>query len=289
VTLARYLEITGRDVEDVYGERGGWSALQHEAGVRPKLDEAEIELSRRIGRLLHVDDQARLATWTGLRKQPSAIQDRDRRLYAMLGYQLEHRGVLKAAEAVSSYMTKDEAIAAELSELREVLHERIALPYDDYPVADWPLALHKHYSRREIVAAVGYVKAGEKGNLPQAGILKLEATQQELLFVTLDKSGRSFSPTTRYRDYAISPMRFHWETQSSASVARPSGRRYLESPANGWSFHLFVRTDPHAAYAYVGPVTYLAHEGDRPIAITWQLAHALPARLYQRYATLAQG
>ena len=133
------------------------------------------------------------------------------------------------------------------------------------------------------------MKPGDKGKLPQGGILKLEEEQREILLVTLDKSDRSFSPSTRYRDYAISPSFFHWETQSWASVSRPSGRRYVESAENGWTFHLFIRTDPEAAYAYAGPAGYVQHEGDRPIAITWRLEHALPAVLYQRYATLAQG
>ena len=109
---------------------------------------------------------------------------------------------------------------------------------------------------------------------------------RELLFVTLDKSARRFSPEVRYRDYAISPERFHWETQNVASVSRPSGRRYIESPGNGWTFFLFVRTDPDAAYAFLGPVVYESHMGDRPIAITWRLEHPMPAALFDAYATL---
>jgi hypothetical protein len=107
------------------------------------------------------------------------------------------------------------------------------------------------------------------------------------MFVTLDKSGRSFSPTTRFRDYAISPELFHWETQAAASVDRPSGRRYLDSPGNGWSFYLFVRSDPEAAYAFLGPLTREAFSGDRPIAITWRLQVPLPAALFEQFATLA--
>jgi hypothetical protein len=113
--------------------------------------------------------------------------------------------------------------------------------------------------------------------------------KRELLFVTLDKSGKDFSPTTRYKDYAISPELFHWETQAAASVSRPSGRRYIESRTTGWSFYLFVRTDPEAAYAFLGHVAYEIHTGDRPIAITWRLARSMPATLFERYATLRSG
>ena len=60
----------------------------------------------------------------------------------------------------------------------------------------------------------------------------------------------------------------------------------MESPGNGWSFYLIVRTDPEAPYAFCGQGVYQSHEGDRPIAVTWRLESALPAGLYQRYATL---
>src|SRR5690606_29310075 len=127
-----------------------------------------------------------------------------RRLY-MLDAQLEHRGVLRAAEGTVAYLAARPAIVQELDELREVLDDRVGLAVRVVPVPEWPLALHRHYSRREIAAAVGHVTAGEKKISLQGGILRLQAQRRELLFVTLDKSGRSFSPTTRYRDYAISP------------------------------------------------------------------------------------
>ena len=140
----------------------------------------------------------------------------------------------------------------------------------------------------EILAAIGYMQPGEKIISHQGGILKLD-NKRELLFVTLDKSGKDYSPTTRYRDYAISPDRFQWETQSGASVTRETGRRYIESPGNGHSFYLFVRSNPGDAFAFAGPVEYETHQGDRPIAITWRLQYALPANLYDRYATLRPG
>jgi Domain of unknown function (DUF3427) len=148
------------------------------------------------------------------------------------------------------------------------------------------LALHRHYVRREILPAVGFVGPGDKKTVTQGGLLCIPESKRELLFVTLDKSGTCFSPAIRYRDYAISPDRFHWETQNVASVSRPSGQRYIESPGNGWSFFLFVRTDPEAAYAFLGPVVHQGHTGDRPIAITWRLEHPMPAALFDAYATL---
>ena len=109
------------------------------------------------------------------------------------------------------------------------------------------------------------------------------------MLVTLDESAASFSPTTRYRDYAISPTLFHWETQTAASVERESGRRYVESPWNGWTFHLFVRPHRDATYAFLGPVTFVSAARDRPIGVTWRLEHAMSGGLFDAFASLAQG
>ena len=288
LTLAHYLESTGREVEEVYSS-GGWTAVRRAAGILAETENlAEDQTSEALGRLLHVDEPTRLRTWLSAVDAPVLnVSDIDRTRLTMLSIQLSPRGTVPTAEETLAPLSSP-ILKQEVTELCAVLGERIALPEDVFPSADWPLALHRHYSRFEIAAAVGYKRPGEKSGVPQAGILKVSG-QRELLFITLDKSAKSFSPTTRYRDYAISPTLFHWETQSIASVFRESGRRYVESPANGWRFYLFVRTDPDAPYAFCGPATYQFHEGDRPIAITWRLENALPAALYQKYATLTQG
>ncbi len=286
LTLARFLNETGRDVEDVYAA-GGWSTLRSLAGVIPPIDDETAALSGRLGWLSHVDEPTRLRAWRTPPQAPSSLAERRR--VTMLDFQLHHRGVLREPEQTTAFFAARPVIQSELAELASVLESRVSLADDMYPVAEWPLALHRHYRRREVVAAVGFVAPGEKGKIPQGGILKLEAEHRELLFVTLDKSASSFSPTTRYRDYAIGRSVFHWETQSSASVSRPSGRRYIESADNGWTFFLFVRANPDAPYAFLGEVKYQSHKGDRPIAITWALERPMPAALFEQFATLTQG
>jgi len=41
-------------------------------------------------------------------------------------------------------------------------------------------------------------------------------------------------------------------------------------------------------YLFLGPVTYVRHEGERPIAIIWRLEHAMPADFYQAATVAAQ-
>ncbi|HET9872731.1 MAG TPA: hypothetical protein VFP89_09075 [Propionibacteriaceae bacterium] len=41
-----------------------------------------------------------------------------------------------------------------------------------------------------------------------------------------------------------------------------------------------------APYVLLGPASYVSHEGERPIAITWKLQHAMPSTFFAS-ATLA--
>lgn len=295
-SLAGFLDQTGRELDDVY-DAGGWTTLLQHAGVAATAagespDEVAAR-SRRLGFLRHIDEPERLRCYDELlraavRGDPTSISELDRARLLMLDAQLQNRGVLRAAEPTVAEFAAWPSLVQEFGELREVLEDRVAIAQQQHPVPEWPLALHRHYSRREILAAVGYMRPGQKIISHQGGILKLDG-KRELLFVTLDKSGKAYSPTTRYRDYALSAERFHWETQGAASVTRESGRRYVESPGNGYAFYLFVRSQPGAAFAFLGPVEYESHQGDRPIGITWRLRYPMPAVLYDRYATLRPG
>lgn len=93
---------------------------------------------------------------------------------------------------------------------------------------------------------------------------------------------------------ALSPTRFHWESQSSCHAGTKTGRRYLEIGAGAHRALLFVRElqadDRGVALPYtnLGPVRYVRHEGARPMRIEWALERAMPAGLYQQ-AKLAAG
>jgi hypothetical protein len=138
--------------------------------------------------------------------------------------------------------------------------------------------------RAEILAAIGYTTPTARP-LSDSGCLPLNDIQTEILFVTLDKS-EGFEERVQYKDYAISPELFHWQSQNRAGPHNHSGRRYTESPTNGWTFQLFVREDRQAAYVAVGPVQLVSHEGDRPISITWRLERPLTAELFRKFSVL---
>ena len=71
------------------------------------------------------------------------------------------------------------------------------------------------------------------------GVLWHEPSQSDLLFVTLNKSEALFSPSTRYRDLALGPSLFHWESQSTTTAASPTGQRSIHHEARGSRVLLF--------------------------------------------------
>lgn len=113
--------------------------------------------------------------------------------------------------------------------------------------------------------------------------------QTDLLFVTLDESGKTFSPTTSYKDYALSPTLFHWQSQSTTSDASPTGLRYQQHERRGSRVLLFVREQDDGAFTFLGPVHYEPHEGSRPMSIVWRLDVPLPEGQVPRYRTLLAG
>jgi hypothetical protein len=155
-------------------------------------------------------------------------------------------------------------------------------------LANVPLRVYASYQREEILAALDYANLLRTPTSMMQGVAYCERPNVDALFVTLKKSEADFSPTTRYRDYPISPTLFHWESQNATSVASPTGQRYIKGLS---TVLLFCRTDNKgeyetAPYVLLGPATYVSHEGERPIAITWKLQHAMPSALFNS-ATLA--
>ncbi len=113
-----------------------------------------------------------------------------------------------------------------------------------------------------------------------------KTTRTDLCFPTIHKAERDYSPTTMYRDFAISPELFHWESQGVVRAASDTGQRYQRHQELGTSVLMFVRhrrTDGRglaAPYTCLGLVDYVSHTGERPMAITWRLRAPMPASVF---------
>jgi hypothetical protein len=290
VGLADYLESSGLDLEDVYAGNHSWSEMRREAGLATApAGPSETPLLRAVGRLLHVDDDERLDVYARLLDAdgPASLDrlsPREQRLLRMLVSSLTTLPPsARFADAVEQVWAHPQ-VRAELVEVLQLLRARV--PYLDHPlgVPDVPLALHSRYTRTEILAAFG-VGEGARPQTWQTGVWWEPRSRTDLFAFTLDKSVGGFSPTTRYRDYAISPDLIHWESQSATAADSATGQRYVRQREEGTSVILFARlrtTD--RAFWCLGPATYVKHEGERPIAFVWKLQRRLPAELYTSFA-----
>lgn len=292
VRLATFLREQAIELEDLYrcNGRSGWTNLKRDAGVLIAAAGPEDDyFGRRFGDLLHLDDSERIDLLLKVGEPGAAYlpsNERECRLLQMLAYQVDgqHHQRGTGADFLQRLLAHPDH-RTELAELGEVLQARNTLHYRLIPgLEDAPLCLHGAYGIREILTALGWLTA-ERRTPFQAGVLALHERKTELLFVTLDKR-EGFHERITYRDYAISAERFHWQSQNSASPNTAAGRRYLQSPGNGWSFQLFVRRSKGEAYRACGPVTLERSEGARPMTVYWTLVVPLPVRLFQEFSIL---
>lgn len=287
VSLRAFLLDCQLELSDIYTDGSNarsWTSLKRRAGLETSVvGEREPDIARRVFSILHSEDPLLLCAWLdafdGKPANVSRIQ--------MLAHQLlPSRSELVTPEAFLTLLRSNPVVLAELREVCEVLSERSSLAPIHLPATPdaWTLVLHGRYMRAELLAAVGHANASVRP-LSDGGCLILDDCRIELLFVTLDKS-EGFAENIQFKDYAISPELFHWQTQNRAGPNNMTGRRYVESPGNGWTFQLFVRENRGAAYLAVGPVQLVSHEGDRPISITWRLETPLPAELFRKFSVL---
>lgn len=275
------------DITDLYMNNRSWTSYKRDVGLPvPPPGPREDTLSRRMGSVLHANDPAMLAAWTTVLTtgeiDPYRVQ--------MLAYQvLDKRDDLIDPSGFSSLMSAHPALRDELIELVDWLQDESTISSRPLPNApsNWPLSLHARYQRREIQVAVGHLTPGSRP-LFNEGCLVLPDQKIELMFVTLDKR-EGFAERVQYHDYAISPERFHWQTQNRAGTNNATGRRYIDSAGNGWSFQLFVRENQKSAYIALGPVELEQYEGDRPISIVWKLKYAMPIDVFRRFSVLRGG
>jgi Domain of unknown function (DUF3427) len=290
IDLASFLKETGLDLEDAYVNSRSWSMLRRAAGLPtapPGPDEEPI--LRAVGRLLHIDDLERIDAYRSLvgRTQPpnpDSLSDRERRFARMLVGSLATPTTPASLAEGLAHLWEHAQIRSELLELFELLPARVDHVHAPINIEDVPLVVHARYTRPEILAAFN-VGAGSKSRPWREGVLWDAASGSDLLAFTLDKSAGSFSPTTRYRDYAVSPELIHWESQSGTSLDSNTGRRYISQANEGTNVVLFARLSTlDRAFWCLGPATYVSHEGERPIAITWRLDSRLPGDLFAEFA-----
>ena len=182
------------------------------------------------------------------------------------------------------------ATRSEIAEVVDIAYQRIRhVPIGlGGTLADIPLKIHSSYQREEILAALDHP---QKPRYVSRGRLVLGRAEHRRLLCHphevrgrlltddhvcgLSRSARPFSTGSRSRR-----RRSH---RRRASVTSPD-----RAPSSSLSVSRQTDEFGTAPYLFLGQAKYVTHKGDRPIAITWQLEHPMPADFFNAAAAIAQ-
>jgi superfamily II DNA or RNA helicase/HKD family nuclease len=290
--LSSYLDASGRGLEDVLRTGRSWTTLCRDAGKAVgEPGPRESDLIKRVRALAHVDDRRRHVAYHAILSgsaQPGSPAEE--RLAEMLFFSLFPDGGGFDSTAAGLAALKDELVVGEMRQIIDIAFDaarRSTYPLDDLisELPDVPLAVHASYSREEILAALGFASLRRTPSTMREGVAWCESANADAFLITLKKTETDYSPTTMYRDFALSPELFHWESQSTTSSTSPTGQRYIHHRHRGSHILLFVRDAKTSAlgtapYVFLGPADYVSHEGDRPMAITWRLRRPMPTEVF---------
>ncbi len=266
-------------IEDLYkskiGSGGGWNRLCINADVTDHVIDEKIEQAIYRGianRLLQSTSSSYLEFVLSLINndfQWDLNEPIKNQMALMVHYDFWQKpgteiGFKSIDESIAA-LGKDKNLVSELREIIEISLEN--LDKAEYPMdINEPIAinLHARYNRDQILSAFGENRFDKKSN-SREGSVNFKERNIELLFVTLQKTDKKFSPTTLYHDYAISENLFHWQTQNSASPEKGKGLSYIQQSKTGKKFILFVReqsTDEYGramGFVNLGPVIFQSY------------------------------
>ena len=108
-----------------------------------------------------------------------------------------------------------------------------------------------------------------------------------MVFVTLNKSDKEYSPSTLYEDYAISADQFHWQSKNDVTIDSDDGQRIIQQRQNDWKYILFVRDSKKDEYGNtngyycLGFMDYHESHGERPMNVIWDMRKPIPGFLLE--------
>jgi len=265
ITLVSFLRETGLELQDLYRTGRSFASLRHAAGLLTE----DVDDAKRVGSFIHMDDARRVDEY---RKALNGLEC-DVRFERMVAFTLTRSMALGQLNSV---------VREEFNDLLSVCASNI----HSRPVVaeDLAFSLHAHYSRDEIVAAFRDNPASMR-----QGTFYVEELGLDVHMVTLRKTEREFSPTTRYADFFIASDRLHWESQSTTTTSSATGQRLIR----GTGRHLFFvredrdqdgRTAPFMCLGFAHPIS---SEGEKPIKLVWQFEQTVPDHVYVRFKVAA--
>lgn len=290
------------DLDELY-KRGNWGELVARSQVEVE-GKAPSEATRKMlrkaihNRILTCDDHAYLSFLQHLFQTDFISFDDSNRHMLMCHFDFwQKTGPELGFTSLKQSITELRKLRIE-AEILDVLNwqlERVKHEQQEMSdLSDVTLRLHARYAREQILIAFG-ATIFERQSPAREGVFNIKEQNIELMFVTLDKNEKQFSPTTMYHDYSISEDLFHWQSQNSSRPDRGRGRDYIQHREIGKRLFLFVREQAKDEYGRTmgfvnfGEVEYVSHTGSQPMSINWKLQSSMPHFMWQQAAKLAVG
>ncbi|MFC3034456.1 DUF3427 domain-containing protein [Pseudoalteromonas fenneropenaei] len=303
LTLSNFLTLNPHiDLNELY-KRGSWSQLVQQAKDEINENSADEDLLKMLRKAIHnriltCDDHAYLSFLKQLCQNNFIVENYSQRHALMCHYDFwQKTGPECGFDSIDLSLAKLNVCEIK-AELMDVVNWQLAQTKHEQPtmhaLPDVSLRLHARYAREQILVAFG-ATTFERQPPAREGVFVLKDQNIELMFVTLDKNEKQFSPTTMYHDYAINEHLFHWQSQNSARPDKGRGLEYIQHQKMGKRLFLFVREQSKDEYGRTmgfvnyGEVDYISHTGSQPMSITWQLKDQMPHFMWQQAAKLAVG
>ncbi len=298
LTLENFLTYYRLDPSDIYS-KGSFSRLSVLAGIGEDFsNQDEDRITKAIRKVSDIDSRKWLNFLLNIMKHLDTAELRDLSnseekmlnmfQYTAWGKSLQESGFRDYVET----FTRIRECGPLFNEMMEIMEYQLSrtdiVDFDIDLGYECPLELHCNYTRDQVLVSLG-VKNPEN---MREGVKFIPELKTDILFVTLNKSDKDYSPTTMYEDYLLSDRLFHWQSQSTTSEGSVTGRRYTSHRETGNNILLFVREFKKtvdglgAPYTFLGMVNYKSHEGSNPMNIIWELEKAVPAKYMKKIGKL---
>ena len=300
LTLSNFVRYYRLDVRTIYSKYS-FSRLCVAAGVKAVFEESvETVLTKALGRLSAIDSRRWIYFLLNILPNLDdidfgALSPIEQRMMQMFYISVWGKSAptWDDDEVLDNlYALADSPVM--LAELQELLRYKLdRIDFIDAPVNlgfDCPLDLHCTYTRDQLLVAMDFMNPSSV----REGVKWLPDKQIDVLFVTLNKSDKDYSPTTMYNDYSINQELFHWQSQSTTNATGSVGQRYINHRQRGSKVLLFVREFKNdivgaSPYTFLGTANYVRHTGSHPMNITWKLDHPIPAKYLKKTNKLVVG
>lgn len=302
LTLKNFSKFYNIPLQFIY-KRASWKRLCQMAGKVEFLDEVnEKEIYRAISKKwlschsYNYFDFIRKLAQENFKIDFKSISDKEKQMCLMLHYDVwQEPGGFSSLEESIRTIGKNLFLNQEIVEVMQMLIDQIDyLETDIYLNYEQPLKVHSRYTREQILAGFGFSTFETKSSIRE-GVAISKEKNTELLFITLNKSEKDFSPTTLYEDFAISEKLFHWQSQNNVKPESAKGISYINHKKEGKRILLFVREKGEDEFGntmgsvFLGEANITEFYGSKPMSIKWELHEPMPPYLWKDSAKMAVG